>query len=274
MSDEPLVDHGFRRPAGRLAPYVTRFVGYRYSGVEPGLHRGMPSCQLTLVISLGPPTCMAAMPDPQQRPAAFVALAGGLHTRPVMIEHDGSGFGVQLELTPAGSRALLGTPASELASAVVDLADVIGPVSGEMVERCREAADWEARFDVVEEVLTRRSDRRGGVGEPLDHAWRRMSDAFAAPRVAEVADEIGWSRRYLGERFVAEFGVTPKQAARLARFQRSHQAMRRTGWGTLAEIAVGSGYYDQAHMAREWNQLAGCPPSEWLATETLVVDVQ
>ena len=27
------------------------------------------------------------------------------------------------------------------------------------------------------------------------------------------------------------------------------------------------GYFDQAHLAREFRALAGCPPSQWLAEE-------
>jgi AraC-like DNA-binding protein len=37
--------------------------------------------------------------------------------------------------------------------------------------------------------------------------------------------------------------------------------------GTLAGLAAECGYYDQAHLAREFRSLAGCPPSQWLAEE-------
>jgi hypothetical protein len=38
----------------------------------------------------------------------------------------------------------------------------------------------------------------------------------------------------------------------------------RTLWGTAA-----CGFYDQAHLAREWNDLVGRPPTAWLAAEEL-----
>jgi AraC-like DNA-binding protein len=37
--------------------------------------------------------------------------------------------------------------------------------------------------------------------------------------------------------------------------------------GLLADLAADCGYYDQAHLAREFRDLAGCPPSQWLAEE-------
>jgi AraC-like DNA-binding protein len=46
--------------------------------------------------------------------------------------------------------------------------------------------------------------------------------------------------------------------------------MRRVESGgapALADLAVAGGYYDQAHLAREFRGLAGVPPSRWLAEE-------
>ena len=35
----------------------------------------------------------------------------------------------------------------------------------------------------------------------------------------------------------------------------------------MADLAAACGYFDQAHLAREFRSLAGCPPSQWLAEE-------
>jgi AraC-like DNA-binding protein len=42
--------------------------------------------------------------------------------------------------------------------------------------------------------------------------------------------------------------------------------VRNTGY-RLADLAADCGYFDQAHLAREFRALAGCPPSQWLAEE-------
>ena len=81
-----------------------------------------------------------------------------------------------------------------------------------------------------------------------------------------LADEIGYSRRYFSERFRDAIGVTPKSAARVFRFERACRliADRRP---SLAHVAIACGYYDQAHLTREWNALAGCSPKAWIARE-------
>jgi AraC-like DNA-binding protein len=255
------------RPPAHLAPLVERYVGYRYEGMPPGTHLGLPSRHLTVVISLGTPTRTARMPDPRQAPAAFAALAGGLHTRPAVIAHDGDLFGVQLALTPRGARSLLGVPAGELGPRVIELDQLLE--TGELIDRMGAASSWRARFAVLDDVLSRRLDRIAEPRPEVDHAWHRIAACDGAVRIADLAAEVGWSRRHLAERFTREYGLTPKEAARVMRFERSRLLLSRRSRPRLASVAAECGYYDQAHLAREWNELAGCPPSTWLAEEEL-----
>ena len=89
--------------------------------------------------------------------------------------------------------------------------------------------------------------------------------------IAALAAEVGWSRRHLTERFTAEYGVGPKQLARVLRFEQSKAMLVRPGRPTLASIAAECGYADQAHMARDWRDIAGSSPTQWLADEQLPI---
>lgn len=61
--------------------------------------------------------------------------------------------------------------------------------------------------------------------------------------------------------FRREFGLTPRQARRVCRFDRAVRMIHATPrCVSLAEIAIASGYYDQAHMARDFAEFAGCSP--------------
>jgi AraC-like DNA-binding protein len=53
------------------------------------------------------------------------------------------------------------------------------------------------------------------------------------------------------------------------RFERARAALASGRHATLADVAAVAGYFDQAHMTRDWRDLAGCSPSTWLAEEEL-----
>jgi AraC-like DNA-binding protein len=251
------------RPDAALRPYVAAYSGYRQRGVAPARHRGLPSPYLTLIFTIDEPLVVAAHPDPGQAPGEYDALLGGLHLTPATITHDGSQSGVQVAVRPLGCRALLGVPAAELAGVDVDAAAVLGAtVVDEIRDRLRTVTDWPGRFAAMEAVLLRRL-RESTVAPEVAYAYRRLTEDSVA--VAALADEVGWSARYLTDRFRAEVGLRPKQTARVARFDRVRRALRPDA--RLADIAAGHGYADQSHLVREFQAFAGCPPSRWLADE-------
>ncbi|GAA0235805.1 helix-turn-helix domain-containing protein [Cryptosporangium japonicum] len=252
------------RPAPALRPYVAWYSGYRQVGIAPGRHRGLPSPYLTLVVTIDEPLVVEAHPDPAQPGGEYTTLLGGLHTVPALITHGGRQSGVQLALRPLGARALLGLPAGELGHLDVRGEDVLGPVATELHERLRAAPTWPARFAAVDAVFLRLC-RPGNAPLPeIGAAWRLLTGG--AHTVAAAADAVGWSVRRLSDRFGTELGVSPKTAAKIARFDRARRALLTTGHG-LADVAVAHGYYDQAHLARDFRDLAGAPPSQWLAEE-------
>jgi len=301
--DEPVVDEHCRsRPAEPLRPFVAWYTGYRQRGVPPARHRGLPSPFLTLIFTLDEPLMMLAHPDPRQPPGDFGALLGGLHSAPALIVHEGAQSGIQVALRPLGARALLGLPAGELAEIDVPAETVLGGVCAELRARTLAAASWRDRFAILDEILLRLAggrlvagwlagSRLAGAAPEVAWAWRQLLKSGGAMRVSELAAETGWSGRHLASRFRAEIGLTPKAAARVIRFTRARNLLVRqaTAAGAraangaaaggaaeggaagdgyrLADLAVTCGYFDQAHLAREFRSLAGCPPSQWLAEE-------
>jgi AraC-like DNA-binding protein len=257
------------RPAPPLRPFVDRYLGYRQEGFPAGVHRGLPSRHLTFIVSLADPVDIAGMPDAEQRPGAFQAFVGGLHAAPATIRHDGTQVGVSIDLTPLGARALLGMPAGELAWSVVDLEDVIGRPGRELVERLAGAPSWTARFAVLDAVLARRLVEPAGPPPEAVRAWDRLVASGGTVDVRSLAREVGWSRRHLSERLRVELGLPPKVLARVLRFERARRLLQGPERPSVAEVAAVCGYYDQAHLNREWRELAGCSPLAWLAEEEL-----
>lgn len=256
------------RPAAPLRGLVQHHSGWRQRGVPPTRHHGLPSPWLTVIVTLDDPLSVVAHPDPAQPPEEFDALVGGLHTVPTLVAHGGRQSGVQLAVHPLAARRLLGVPAGDLAGRDLHADDVLGPLAGEVQDRLREAPSWRARFALLDTALLDAAVLRDGCRPPdreLVHAWSLLRAGRGT--VAEVAGAVGWSPRRLSARFAAEVGLSPQETARVARFDRARRELQaRPGCG-LAGLAARHGWYDQAHMTRDFTRFAGLSPTRWLALE-------
>ncbi|WP_236793980.1 AraC family transcriptional regulator [Amycolatopsis sp. GM8] len=260
----PGAEWAVRQPHPGLRRLVSRYIGYTQHDVTLGVHRGLPSRHVTLIISLAEPIRLVGMPRAGEAPADLVAPVGGMHVSPALIRQDRFQSGIHIELDPLAVPSLLGVSAADLSEYVVDLADLSPRLAG-LPERLASADGWDRRFDILDETLQAEAADTAHSPE-VGWAWRRLRTAAGRVRVGTLADEVGWSRRHFTERFRRELGLSPKQAARVLRFERAG-ALLRCGHTDLAGLAADCGYYDQAHLTNEWRALAGCPPSVWIVEE-------
>ncbi|MGA4855815.1 helix-turn-helix domain-containing protein [Streptomyces koyangensis] len=264
------------RPAPALRRYVDSYVGFDLRGLPAGVHCGPPGRALTTVISLADPLEVAAGVDDGSPVTRFGSVAGGLMCRSVAIHHDGRQQGVQVALTPLGARAVYGVPAAELAHRLVPLDELLGALAAELSDRLRSATTWAARFAVLDELLLRAVGRGGPGGHEhrvrpeVAEAWRRLVAARGGVQISALAAELGWSRRYLGERFRGELGLSPKTFARVLRFAHAHELAAAEGPLPWGEVAAVSGYADQAHLVRDWREFTGRSPRAWRRGEVLL----
>jgi AraC-like DNA-binding protein len=245
-----------RGPHPALAPHVRSLAGWHERADGPVRRAELPGGRIVLVVSFGP-----TLDVDGRRFGSFVA---GLHDSPAVTEHAGEGHGVQAYLTPLGARRLLGMPMEELTGQVVELEDLIGAGARELAERLATAPDWSARFALLERAIAARTLEAPPVAPALEWAWRRLRETDGAVPIGALAGELGWSRRHLAATVRRELGMAPKPLARLLRFERAVDRLR--AGATLADAALDSGYYDQAHFNRDFKQFAGLTPTEYLVT--------
>lgn len=250
----------------RVPPELSLFVesveGFDYRLDRDAVHHGLPSTTLTVIIQFDEALDCGWVGDAASD--RFWVLAAGLHQRPALIRTHGRQCGIQLALTPFGARALHGRPAAELAGGLVHADDDLPAFPASLHERLGPLT-WPERFTVLERHLFARlaaADCEPACPE-VREGWRLIIASGGRMPIERVADRVGWSRRHLLNQFRSEFGLTPKQVARLARFERAHRLAE--GGTALVDAAYAAGYADQAHLNREWRRLAGRTPTATLA---------
>ncbi len=164
---------------------------------------------------------------------------------------------VAVRFRPAGAAPFLGLAAHELTDREVDFDDLqLRFLPGDLFDRSPGTGD---ALGALQGALLARvpampaPDRRVAAGV-------RALFGEAPPAVERLAGELGLSRQHLGRVFRDQVGVGPKLLARIARLQRAVRALQTTVLSSLAQAAAEVGYFDEAHMDRDFRELVGLTP--------------
>ncbi len=142
------------------------------------------------------------------------------------------------------------------------LSELPAPLDPTLAEELAAAWSSGARVAILRRHLARAPariafDRR--ISAAVDLA---LADSRARPEA--IAAAVGMSCRQLNRRFRERLGFGPKPLARLGRFQRALRALEGPGRPTVASVAARVGYFDQAHLARDFRLFAGVAPGRYL----------
>ncbi|WP_454642361.1 helix-turn-helix domain-containing protein [Bradyrhizobium liaoningense] len=251
-----------RSASPRLARLVSSISFYRERGLGLAAFRHAAPLALPLLVNLGTPFRIALGHQPDAADAR-PSFAAGLFPGPVLIESDGRAECVQVDFTPLGAYRFFGGAVPDLTARMIGLDDILGRDGENLRARVAEAVGWQRRFEIVEEFVLRRAvhEPSPAVAFALETLWERAG----AIRIADIASDIGWSRKHLTRRFHNEIGVPPKTLAQMLRFHRACALARTDGAGGWAAIAADAGYADQAHLARDFRIFSGETPTGWAA---------
>lgn len=176
---------------------------------------------------------------------------------------------LQVRLSPVVAQAVLGGVAGEL-DGVVSLDALWERDNVRLGEQLGERSTWPERFALVENWLADRCAAAEPVDPEVAWAWRQIASHRGALRVQHLADEVGWSRKRLWSRFGTQMGMTPKEAAKLVRFD--HAVHGLVAGHAPAHVAADSGYADQSHLHRDVAAFTGLTPVTVTDEPFLAVD--
>jgi AraC-like DNA-binding protein len=136
------------------------------------------------------------------------------------------------------------------------LEDVLGSATKSLMEVFRRPAEIEDRVARLGERLVcspRVSEVQQAIGA-LVHERGRIS-------VVDLAEVAGLGDRQLRRACCKHSGLAPKQLARILRFRHAVTRLQQGLADDGAGLALYCGYYDQAHMIRDFRELAGTSPT-------------
>jgi AraC-like DNA-binding protein len=192
--------------------------------------------------------------------AIGLAVVGGARSSYYVRDVSQPVCSVGAELEPGAAPLLLGVPADEFAERHTPLEGPWGRAADEARERLGSARSLADRLDVLEAILAARLPRVRAVHPAVAYALGRLREGV---EVGAVVDQTGYSQRRFLDLFRSAVGLGPKVYCRVRRLQ---GALARIGSApSAADLAAAAGYSDQAHMTREFRELAGVSPGRYRA---------
>lgn len=268
------VETALGRPHPRLHHLVEVYHGYRENVTANLLRLEVPFPGVPLILGFGAEIAVSSTGYEEDLEPGFGGFVAGVTSTPALVETNGSQAGVQINLTPLGTYQLFGPGVADLAGRAVHLRDVLGRPGDELVERLRDSRGWDERFELLDRVFLKSLSLNGPPSEAIAWAWRQIECNPGGVSIRALADTIGWSHKHLISRFRAEVGVAPRLASRIVRFDKAVKLVENGDRPDWAGIAFDCGYYDQAHMAREFREFARCSPRELQARKLPVGGVR
>ena len=180
-------------------------------------------------------------------PSAWISAS----TTPTVYEHGGPVRAVGLVLQPAAAAALFANARGQVNTAR-PLAELAGPRWAEVEHAVRATAGDGARLEVLCQFV------RQTVATASPCESQRLQGLAL---LAAMGHRMGLGQRQFERRFVAHWGMAPKQFEVIARMNSAlGHALAAPGSAVAgAELAADEGYYDQSHMGRDVRRLAGHP---------------
>ena len=167
---------------------------------------------------------------------------------------------IGLRFRPGMAAQALRVRADELTDTAIPLGDLLGSRVSGVSERLAEARTIPQYLAALRRVLPTTATI-----EPVHRAIQSLVTAPCEIRIEELASKANLSPRQFRRVCLRETGLTPKRFARVMRFCSTLEhlrQMRRLDW---ADLAAECGFYDQAHLINEFQELADISPARFAA---------
>jgi AraC-like DNA-binding protein len=248
-------------PDPPLAAYVDCFWVARGLDGDHAWERVLPTGAMQLVVNLRDDSVVVSDPQAPSRTRLAGAVLNGVYTRPLSLSAASREATVGVSFAPGGAAPFLDRPAAELRNQTVSLETVWGHAGRSLRARLLDAPTPRAKFHVLGAAL-RTQLTASEASSFVDEAVEVIRSHAGNVSVAGLVEHTGYSHRHVVDRFRNRIGLSPKRFCRVVRFQAllSRVQDAPVDW---AQLALKCGYYDQAHLIRDFRAFAAMTPTAY-----------
>lgn len=118
-----------------------------------------------------------------------------------------------------------------------------------------------AIIGMIEQFLIDKLPLLPTIDKRVQHALSLIQTYSGNLSIDKLAAESCLSERQLERRFKEDVGVSPKIFSRIVKIREVHKRLNTGTWTNLHELAWDFGYFDNAHLTKEYLRFSGTLPS-------------
>lgn len=251
-------------PKGILETYVqSMWYCHDYSPLSKK-ERILPNGASQLIINLGSNKfCHFEGADNNEERKYSSVIIAGIHTSNIFLDSFSRLSTMGVVLRPGALPALFDIASNEFKNQIVALESIAVSGISKLRGRLIEATSPEEKFSLLETFLLGQLDRSFQPNPAIIYSIDQLKNRNGSLPVAEIRDKVGYSHRRFSELFKQLVGISPKQYARICRFQHTLGKIRAIKVPDWSTVAINSGYYDQPHFIHEFKSFSGLSPTEY-----------
>lgn len=236
------------QPSAELEPFVKHYwiVAWDLADGEEYDQLVVPNPCVNLVVERGKTACFAP----------------GVTTFSYRLKGAGCVFGVKFH--PGGFYPFIRTSISTYRGIPIPVTDVLGLSGGELEEAVLSRKDEQTMVEEMERQLLCRLPEPDPQVQFLREAVEHIAKHRGLTKVDMLCDYLDMNKRTVQRLFDQYIGVSPKWVIRLYRIQDAAERLDRGTYGELVRLAMDLGYHDQAHFSKDFKNVTGQTPEEYL----------
>jgi AraC-like DNA-binding protein len=250
-------------PPARLAPFVAAIWTLRGLSAAPAFDLVLPDGRAELVIHrTGRFREWRAAGDVHEQPRAIVA---GVMDRAVVLSPAPAFETIGVRLMPYGLARLCADPLDRAGEGIAPAEALLAPAVASLVAAVTHADGLADAVRILQDGLARAFDAAAPPPVAVVAAVREIRRTRGRVSIDRLVKESGAGARALERQFDRWVGLSPKRYARVVRFHHAVGALIAAPGLPGARLAVDHGYFDQAHLSRDFKAFTGAAPRAFIS---------
>jgi len=171
-------------------------------------------------------------------------------------------FGIRFK--PGGVTAFLSTPQFEFTNSVVELSQTDSLFSRAFYLSIPHTDNRQEQVAYIEKYMLNKLNGLHQIEKRVTHAIEFINCRKGILSMKDLAAEVCLGPRQFERRFKSTVGISPKMYSRIVRFNHTKEYLENHPETTLYSAAFDCGYYDYAHLIKEFVELAGEQPGYFI----------